>query len=58
MNLVKTKVTSDGKQKIEVDVRELTLRLQSLANGCNMEVIQLAISSMLDEIRDATGIES
>lgn len=52
MNLVITKI-SDGKDKVEVNVNELTLRLQSLADGCNMEVIQLAISSMLDEIEDA-----
>lgn len=52
MNLVTTKVF-DGKDQIEVNIKELTLRLQSLANGCNMEVIQLAISSMLDEIDDA-----
>lgn len=58
MNLVKTKMTSEGKEKVVVDVRELTLRLQSLANGCNMEIIQLAITSMLDEIEDATSTES
>ena len=54
MNLVITKI-SDGKDQVEVNVNELTLRLQSLADGCNMEVIQLAISSMLDEIKDAVG---
>ena len=52
MNLVSTKI-SDGKDKIEVNVKELTSRLKSLANGCNIEIIQLAISSMLDEIEDA-----
>jgi len=57
MNLVTTTKTSDGKEKVEVDIRELTLRLKSLTEGCNMEVIQLAISSMLDEIGDAVGAE-
>lgn len=57
MNLVTTTKTSDGKEKVEVDIRELTLRLKSLTEGCNMEVIQLAISSMLDEISDAVGAE-
>jgi len=52
MNLVTIKV-SDGKDTIDVNVKELILRLQSLAGGCNIEVIQLAISSMLDEITDA-----
>ncbi len=42
-------------EKIEVDVKELTSRLQSLARGCNIEVVRLAISSMLDEIEDAVG---
>lgn len=58
MNLVVTTKMSDGKEKVEVDVRELTLRLQSLTKGCNMEVIQLAISSMLEEINEAIGTES
>ena len=57
MNLVKTKM-SDGEKKVEVDIKELTLRLQSLTDGCNIEIIQLAISSMLDEIKDAMGAES
>jgi len=58
MNLVVTTTTPDGKEKVEVDVRELTLRLQSLTNGCNMEIIQLAIFSMLDERKDAVETES
>jgi len=53
--LLVTKTSPKGKQKIEVDVEELTLRLRSLANGCNIEVIQLALQSMLDEILDAVG---
>lgn len=55
MNLVVTTTTPDGKNRVEVNVKELALRLQSLADGCNMEVIQLAISSMLDEIHDAVS---
>jgi len=52
-SLVITKASPTG--KIEVDVKELTLRLQSLTRGCNIEVVRLAISSMLDEIEDAVG---
>lgn len=55
MSLFMTTNTPDGGEKIEVDVKELTLRLQSLTDGCNIEIIQLAISSMLDEIEDAVG---
>ena len=52
--LVTTKTSVDG-NKVEIDLKELTRRLQSLTKGCNIEVIQLAISSMLDEIEDAVG---
>ncbi|KKN00414.1 hypothetical protein LCGC14_1138020 [marine sediment metagenome] len=52
-SLVIIKASPTG--KIEVDVKELTLRLQSLTRGCNIEVVRLAISSMLDEIKDAVG---
>jgi hypothetical protein len=54
MNLVSTKI-SDGKDTVEVNVKELTSRLKSLASGCNIEVIQLAISSMIDELEDAVS---
>lgn len=54
MNLVTTTYVN-GKEKVEVNLKELKLRLQSLANECNIEIVQLAISSMLDEIKDATG---
>jgi len=53
--LVVTKTSPAGNYKVEVDVKELTLRLQSLTEGCNIEIVQLAISSMLDEIEDAVG---
>ena len=56
--LITTTTSNDGEKKVEVDVKELALRLQSLTNGCNIEIIQLAISSMLDEIEDAVGPES
>ena len=53
--LVVTKTSPAGKSKVEIDVDELTLRLKSLTNGCNIEIIQLAILSMLDEITEAAG---
>ncbi|KKN34729.1 hypothetical protein LCGC14_0790730 [marine sediment metagenome] len=58
MSLFTTTNTPDGDEKVEIDVKELILRLQSLTDGCNIEVIQLAISSMLDEIEDAVSQES
>ena len=58
MNLVTKTRTSDGRKKVEVDLKELVLRLQSLTEGCNIEIVQLAISSMLDEIKEALGSES
>ena len=53
MNLVITTINSDGKNNVEINIRELILRLQSLAKECSIEVTQLAIASMLDEIKDA-----
>lgn len=52
--LVLTKTSPVGK-RAEVDVQELILRLQSIANGCSIEVVRLAISTMLEEIDDAIG---
>lgn len=56
MSLFVVSKTLSGKEKVEVDVKELRLRLQSLTSECNIEIIQLAISSILDEIEDAIGI--
>ena len=50
--LVEIRKTSHGLNKVEVDLRELIIRLQSIAGQCNIEVVQLAIASMLDEIKD------
>ena len=55
-SLITTASTAKNREKIEVNVEELVLRLRSLANGCTMEVVQLAVLSMLDEIEDAVGI--
>lgn len=54
-SLVITKTSPVGTKLVEVDLEELILRLQSISDGCNIEIMQLAISSMLDEIEDATG---
>lgn len=53
--LVMTKTSPVGKGKVEVDVKELILRLQSISNGCNIEIVRLAISTMLEELDDAIG---
>ena len=52
--LVSSKTSPAGK-KVEVDVQELILRLKSIAKGCSIEVVRLAIATMLDELKDAAG---
>lgn len=56
-SLVVTRTSPTGDPKVEVNVRELALRLQSLEDGCNLEIVRLAISSMLEEIKEAVGEE-
>jgi hypothetical protein len=47
--------TEQRETAIEVNAEELILRLRSLTEGCSIEVIRLAIESMVDEIADAVG---
>ena len=42
-----------GKTKTEIDIAELHSRLQSIYRETDVEVIKLAISTMLDEIQDS-----
>lgn len=56
-SLVTTRISPTGDSRVEVNVQELALRLQSLEDGCNLEIVRLAISSMLEEIKDAVGEE-
>jgi hypothetical protein len=56
-SLVVKRTSPSGDSKVEVDISELKLRLRSLECGCNLEIIMLAISSMLEEISDAVGEE-
>jgi hypothetical protein len=52
--LVITKTSSvTGKHKVEVDIYELQLRLKALTKESDVEVIKLAIHTMLDEIADS-----
>jgi len=37
---------------MEVDVKQLKIRLQAIVKQNNSEIIQLAIQSMLDELGD------
>ena len=53
--LMVTKTSPTGKSSVEVDINELILRLKTLEKGCNIEIVQLAISSMLEEIEDTVG---
>lgn len=52
MGLWKTTKTSNGKKRVEIDVRTLQLRLQSIIDTQNVEIIQLAIQSMLEELEE------
>lgn len=52
MGIWKTTKTSDGRERSEIDVKELTLRLQSLKEGCTIEIVQLALESLLEEIKE------
>jgi len=38
--------------KKEIDVKDLKLRLQSLVKECNIEVIHLALESLLEELEE------
>jgi hypothetical protein len=55
MGALATSKTSPAGKKVEIDVQELILRLRSIAKGCNIEIVRLAIATMLDEIKDAAG---
>jgi hypothetical protein len=45
-------ISNSIKTKLEIDVRELRLRLQTLSKQGNIEILQLAIQSMLDELEE------
>ena len=54
--IVDNSFLAKGKNKkniIGINAEELILRLRSLTNECNIEMIQLAIESMVDEVVDA-----
>lgn len=53
MGIWKTTKTPNGKQKSEIDTKALRLFLQSIAKEGNIEIIQLAIESLLDELEDS-----
>lgn len=52
MTLWKIRLLPSGQKLNEIDVQQLILRLQSIANQGNIEVIQLAIQSMLEELKE------
>ena len=56
-SLVVTRTSTMGDSRVEINVQELTIRLKSLESGCNLEIVRLAIASMLEEIKDAVGEE-
>jgi len=46
-----------GKKKAGINIKELELRLKSIKDAHNIEVIKLAIESMLDEIEEASNLQ-
>lgn len=53
-SLVITKLSpTTGKNKVEIDIRELQSRLKSIVSKSDVEVIKLAIHTMLEEIADS-----
>ena len=52
MGLWRETKTPTGRERVEIDVKELRLRLKTLARQGNIEIVQLAIQSMLEEIED------
>lgn len=52
MSIWKITKTSGGRDKTEIDVKQLQLRLQSIVGSCNIEIMQLALQSMLEEIEE------
>ena len=50
MSLWKIRSLPSGQKLDEIDVRQLTLRLQSIVDQGNIEIIHLAIQSMLEEL--------
>jgi len=40
------------KGEMEIDIKNLKLRLQILAKECNIEVVQLSLESLLDELEE------
>lgn len=53
MGIWKTTKTPNGKQKAEIDAKVLKLRLQIIAKEGNIEIVQLAIESLLDELENS-----
>ena len=44
--------TATGRNRIEIDAKELQARLRTLSKQDNLEIIHLAIKSILDELED------
>jgi hypothetical protein len=44
-----------GNRHVEVDVKQLKMRLQAIIKQGNTEVMQLAIESMLEELSEQQG---
>ena len=45
-----------GNRHIEIDVKQLKMRLQAIVKQSNTEIMQLAIESMLEELSEQQGV--
>lgn len=52
MGLWRHNKTSNGRTRLEIDIKELRLRLQTLAKQGNIEIVQLALQSMIEELEE------
>jgi len=48
----KARLSNSKDPRYSIDIKELKLRLESIAKEGNIEVVQLAIESLLEEINE------
>lgn len=46
---------SSGHTQCQVDINKLTIRLKTIAKQHNLEIIQLALQSIIEELEDKQG---
>ena len=49
------KRTANGHNQCPVDIKQLTVRLKTIAKQRNIEIIQLALQSIIEELEEKQG---